>query len=299
MKLIIRADDLGYTELYNEASFAVFSEGVATAADVMCDTPGSIDALKRLRDYPWISVGWHTHMWGTPLAEPILVPTLYDRETGHFRTDVLTAEDVDYDQALYECRMQMSMFHEYLGKAPDTVTMITDVDSPFCRAMRTVVKENGIAYRYYPIDGEFDGVKLDISKDEKWNRCKIESFLDMETMRGVFTDSISEQMEQYDPLDYYLNRSSKMFEGDKDRILLQCWHPGIVDYYVENLGDRTPRAKNFLLVRPRDLHALCSDEIKEWIVEKRIELVNQRDALYGTREYQNHLREIGSRLFFR
>ena len=30
--------------------------------------------------------------------------------------------------------------------------------------------------------------------------------------------------------------------------------------------------------------------------EYRVELVNFRDALYGTREYQNHLRAIGSDL---
>lgn len=46
-----------------------------------------------------------------------------------------------------------------------------------------------------------------------------------------------------------------------------------------------------------DVHALCSPEVKGWLQEHKIELVNLRDALYGTHEYQNHLRAVGSELY--
>lgn len=55
--------------------------------------------------------------------------------------------------------------------------------------------------------------------------------------------------------------------------------------------------EQFPAIRIQDVHALCSEELKNWIRENRIELVNFRDALYGTKEYQNHLRNIGSDLF--
>jgi chitin disaccharide deacetylase len=51
-----------------------------------------------------------------------------------------------------------------------------------------------------------------------------------------------------------------------------------------------------ILARPADAEALCSDRLKNWIRQNRVELVNFRDALYGTREYQNHLTPIGSDL---
>ena len=38
------------------------------------------------------------------------------------------------------------------------------------------------------------------------------------------------------------------------------------------------------------MHALCSSELREWVEKNNIELVNFRDALYGTKEYQNHLK---------
>ena len=36
--------------------------------------------------------------------------------------------------------------------------------------------------------------------------------------------------------------------------------------------------------------------MKQWIIDNRIELVNHRDVLYGTHEYQNYLKMTGSPL---
>jgi chitin disaccharide deacetylase len=44
---------------------------------------------------------------------------------------------------------------------------------------------------------------------------------------------------------------------------------------------------------------MCDTRLKNWIKQHRIELVNFRDALYGTGDYQNHLRTIGSDLYMR
>ena len=77
---------------------------------------------------------------------------------------------------------------------------------------------------------------------------------------------------------------------------MNAWHPGYVDYFVYQEGDYGPSALNYIAIRTVDVHALCSDEVKGWIREHGIELVNFRDALFGRREYQNHLKGIGSDL---
>ena len=100
MKLIIRADDVGYTDVCNIGAFETRGNGLVTAADVMLETPGAEDALRRLKDMPWISTGWHTHFWGSPLLAPARVPSLYDPRTGHFRTDIARAADVVYEEIL-------------------------------------------------------------------------------------------------------------------------------------------------------------------------------------------------------
>ena len=43
-KLIIRADEVGYTEVCNIGTFETFHHGYATTADVMLDAPGIEDA---------------------------------------------------------------------------------------------------------------------------------------------------------------------------------------------------------------------------------------------------------------
>ena len=58
-----------------------------------------------------------------------------------------------------------------------------------------------------------------------------------------------------------------------------------------------PRARQFVIGRTQDVAALCDPRLHDWLKDNRIELVNFRDALYGTREYQNHLRNTGSDLY--
>lgn len=119
MKLVIRADDVGYTDVCNIGAFETIDNGVVTSADVMLDCPGTEDALRRLKDRPWISVGWHAHFWGAPVLDPGSVPTLYDPSRNGFRKDLRELEDVDYDEALAECRTELDRCVNILGKAPD------------------------------------------------------------------------------------------------------------------------------------------------------------------------------------
>ena len=48
-----------------------------------------------------------------------------------------------------------------------------------------------------------------------------------------------------------------------------------------------------------DLQFLHSQQLRDWIKANKIELINHRDALFGTHEYQNRLRFTGSDLFMR
>lgn len=63
-----------------------------------------------------------------------------------------------------------------------------------------------------------------------------------------------------------------------------------------NEGEPGDFARHFDSVRYQDINTLCSEDFKNWIREKKIELVSFTDAMYGTRNYQNHLVEAGSSL---
>lgn len=301
MKLVVRADDVGYSKVCNIGSFETLDNGIVTSMDIMLDTPGTVDALERLRDYPWISVGWHTHFWGTPLLGKEKVPTLFDASRGGFRTD-LDSEEVDFEEALAECRAEMELCVRVLGRAPDVGGSMLPVDTVFGRALMQVHEE-------YHIVTDFMGKDLggpDRREDAKgkwadrkiyargiWEYCR--PLRERPLMQDGWTDSIS-ALTAYDPIRFYTEDESGLLQVEKDSITVHAWHPGYVDYYVYRRGDYSAQARCFKDIRTVDVHALCSESVKDWIRENRIELVNMRDALYGTKEYQNHLRAIGSRL---
>lgn len=299
MKMIIRADDVGYTDIHNVGTFETIDNGVVTSADIMLDSPGTVDALERLKNYPWISVGWHTHFWGAPVLGSEKVPSMYDKTRNGFRKNLFSAEDVVFEEALAECRAQLERCVKILGRAPDTGS--ARGNSTFSRAMQQACDEYGLVGNFMTqlnAEGFLPAGMLPMPVEERWASRKIIAPSPMDAVKELMGDSLS-GIEAYNPILFYTEDRGKFSEMPEDCTVMTAWHPGYVDYYVYRLGDYGPLARNFITARTVDVMALCSDELKNWIKEKGVELVNFRDALYGTREYQNHLRQVNSNLAVR
>lgn len=293
MKMIIRNDDVGYSEVNDLGMFETLDQGVSTACDVMLESPGTEKVLQKLRNYPWISIGWHSHCWNAPVLGAKEVPSLVIPKTGRFRHDLHTAADVEYGELVMEFRAQIERCISILGKAPDVCA--GDVEpTAFNRAQKQVCEEYGIVTGF---SNHVDNpLETPIYADAKWSDRKI-YFMDPGiAYRDILTDSIKEQ-QSYDPVKYYTENRFHIEKFPEDAVLVQAWHPGYLDYFVYKEGDYGSGAMMFTSIRVQDVHALCSQELKHWIRANKIELVNFRDALYGTKEYQNHLRNIGSDLF--
>lgn len=291
-KMIVRADDVGYTHIYNLGTFEAIDDGIVTSADVMLESPGTIEALKLLKERPWISVGWHSHFWFCPLLPREKVSSLLNPSTDRFRSDLHEASDIVKSELEAECHAQMKRCLEVLGRVPDT-TDLTENDSPFNEVKQKICDEYGIVY-HFATKSSHGGIA---NPKAMWADRHILIPAPVNAYKEIFTESLIGQYENYDPIRYYLDDPDKMLELGDDVIFEQSWHPGYVDYTVYKEGDNGSRAKYFTSVRVEDVHALTSDTLKDWIKEHRIELMNFRDALYGTREYQNHLRAIGSDLY--
>lgn len=294
-KIVVRIDDIGYTDINNIGAFEAFDHGVGTAADVMLDTPGTIDALERLKNYPWLSIGWHTHFWGKPVLDADKVKSLVDPKRAHFISDILTTDDFDEEELRAEMRAQLDRCVRILGKAPET-SQNMGPESKFSRIKREVCREYGIVTDFaYGVRGHGEQTEY-VAPSEKWREKDVYWMSPGPAYEKLRNDSLS-AMGAYDPVKYYTEDRGGMNALPEGAVAGQAWHPGYVDYYMCREGDRGPNARNFLECRPIDTHALCSEELKRWIRENHIELLSFRDALYGTRDYQNHLRSIGSDLY--
>ncbi len=321
-KLIVRADDVGHSSVCNIGSFETIENGVVTSADVMLDSPGTEDALERLKAFPWISVGWHMHMWGAPVLDAREVPSLVEKSgefTGRFRLDLRDAADVVHGEAVKELRAQLDRCIRILGRVPDTGGGARG-SSPWGTAVKQVTDEYGLVYDFFSSPATPAAYVERIAAaqkageewarhypatprpaqpaDPKWAGRKIVNVAGTTAYIDLLTDSISKVEKDYDPVRFYTEDRAGILKYPEDTIAMQSWHPGYVDYYVYRLGERgnRARAQQFVVGRTQDVAALCDVRLKSWIKENLIELVNVRDALYGTREYQNHLRRIGSDL---
>ena len=122
-KMIVRADDVGYTHVFNLGTFEAIRNGVVTSADIMLESPGTVEALTLLKDMQWISVGWHTHFWCSPILPTERVPSLLIPGTDRFRHDILTTDEISADELEAECHAQMKRCIQILGRAPDTTNL--------------------------------------------------------------------------------------------------------------------------------------------------------------------------------
>jgi predicted glycoside hydrolase/deacetylase ChbG (UPF0249 family) len=297
MKLVVRADDYGFTKIYNDSLLKTIENGIVTTVDLMLDTPGMEDACEQIKRYPWISVGWHTHFYWKPVLDPAQVSSLMNPETGRFKERVVMQNDIVFEEALAECRAQVEKCIRIMGKAPD----VTDMhDSLFEKARRQVCDEYGIIYNFaekhtkevHIVKDLVDGHQMKSGTphypDEKYKSLDIYFPNDLHSLKYVHQDSAAAFL-NYDPVQYYIDDPDHMAER---KVAVQAWHPGYCDEFMRLMYDNPL----FNATRPIDLYALCSDKIKAWVRDNNVELVNYRDAIHGTREYQNHLKAIGSDL---
>lgn len=291
-KMIIRADDVGYTHVANIGTFEAIKNGVVTSADVMLESPGTVEALTLLKDMGWISVGWHSHFWCSPVLPVDKVQSLLIPGTDRFRHDLMETSDFDTSELEAECHAQINRCIQILGRAPDT-TDLADAETAFNLVKRKICDEYGIAYHFAVKQGH-GSVEKPL---EKWADRKIYVPAPVNAYKEAHNESVTDQYEKYDPVSYYVDDPDHLLELGDDVIVSQSWHPGYVDYFVYKQGDYGPRAKYFTAVRTEDVAALTSDRLRNWLKEHKIELINFRDALYGTNEYQNYLHSIDSDLY--
>ncbi len=282
MKLVMRADDVGYTSVHNIGTIKSIEDGLITSADVMLDCPGTVEILEWLKEHPWISVGWHSHLWGSPVADPHRVPSMIN-ESGRFvgRHDRKEKNQIKYEEALIELRAQMDRCVEILGRVPDTAPAPMD-DSDLSKAIAEIVHEYGIAVDFMSMNmmGNYSAAS------DRFISKNIHCVDPQNQYKGAIK---YDEGNVYNPMNFYRDFvSSDMFESNN--IYVTPWHPGYLDELVLSESSMT-------WCRVIDVKFLCSEEFKTYIHDHKIELVNFRDAIYDTREFQNHLKLLNSDLY--
>jgi hopanoid biosynthesis associated protein HpnK len=90
-RLILNADDLGWSQGVNDAVCDLYDEGIITSTSLMVGAPAAPDAVARVEHRPGLAVGLHLTLVGGPsLLPPQTIPHLVDRR-GWFSSNCLQA----------------------------------------------------------------------------------------------------------------------------------------------------------------------------------------------------------------
>ncbi len=246
-KVIIRADDLGYSEAINYGIAKTVKEGLIKSVGFMTNMPYSKQGWDLIRDYP-ICLGQHTNICvGKPLTDPKLIPSICG-ENGMFKSSKeyrRTKEDfVVLDEVILEIEAQYQRFKEIAGREPDYFEGHAVASDNFFKGLEIVAKRHGLDYLGFALAGPitFRNTNLKVS---------------MKSME-----------ENYNPWEALKKFSLNDYKDDECGMFV-C-HPGWLDDFILNNSSLT-------INRTKEVAMLCDLDIRKWLVDNDVELVTYND----------------------
>ncbi len=119
VKLIVNADDFGYTERVSAGIVRAHRDGIVSATTLMTNAPHTDGAAKLARATPSLDVGVHLVVtFDRPTSDVARLRTLVDSHGRFFGPKELLERDIDREEALLEYRAQYRKARQLLGRAP-------------------------------------------------------------------------------------------------------------------------------------------------------------------------------------
>lgn len=252
-RLLIRADDLGFSEGVNYGIAKSVRDGIIRTVGIMPNMPDVRHGLDLLKGID-VCFGQHTNICvGRPITEPKLIPSIC-QENGEFKTskEYQTAfkEGKDFvvlDEAILEIEAQYQRFVELTGRVPEYFECHAVSSDNFCKALEIVAKRHGLDYLPYDFGGNpvmFQHTKL---------------YMSVDGMHGGD-----------DPLENLKREASREY-GEDECLMFVC-HPGYLDDYIL-------RKSSLTALRPKEVAMCIASETKQWIAENDIRVITYKDLV--------------------
>lgn len=246
-KLLIRADDLGFSEGINYGIEKSVKEGIIRTVGIMVNMDATEHGINLLKDTE-ACFGLHTNICvGKPLTDPKLIPSLVD-ENGYFkssRTYRSAKEDfVVLDEVLLEVEAQYLRYVELMGDKPHYFEGHAVMSDNFFKAMEMIAKKYNCDY-----------LPVSFTGSTKFRNSIL--YASMDSMKP-----------DYNPFESL--KRDVLKEYDNNGICMFVCHPGYLDAYIL-------KTSSLLYPRTLEVEMVCSDEIKQWLVDNHIEVITYDD----------------------
>jgi len=254
MKLIVKADDLGFTEGINLGIIKSHKDGIVTSTALMTNMPAAAHGVKLAKDYPALCLGQHTNfVIGRPVSDPKDVPSLVESD-GNFISSKKSREKIaqgidpipNYEEAFKEAEAQTLKFYELTGRFPEYL-------EGHAIASPTLGKVyNALAKKYNLVHISHNDVSLNYRVTKAPERG--------ESIYPWYEKGLS-------PETFFTSGACKLLGKE---LALAVVHPGYLD---KEIFDRS----SFTQVRVWDLYATTHPDTLKWVADNNIELVSYRE----------------------
>ena len=247
IQLIIRADDIGYSEAVNYGIEKSVKDGLIRSAGLMPNMPAAAHGLKLLEG-TGICIGQHTNLClGKPCADPKLIPSLLDEE-GNLKSSQTYREAwkkgeefTVLEEMVLEIEAQYLRFKELVGHEPGYFEGHAVMSKNLFKGLEIVAEKYGLKYNAMSFEGpgSFNGKPIAI--------CS------MESMRA-----------DYDP---WQSLKNAVLNARPDMPNVFVCHPGYLDDFILNNSSLT-------INRTKEVAMLCDPAVKDWLAEQAVELIS-------------------------
>jgi predicted glycoside hydrolase/deacetylase ChbG (UPF0249 family) len=245
-KILVRADDLGYSEAFNYGLARAVKSGIVRSVGVMPNMEWAEHGVRLLVGTDVIFTVHANICQGRPLTDPRLIPSLVD-ETGEFKDKEIyraTKEDfVVLEEAVMEVEAQYLRLVELTGRKPYMVEAHAVPSNNFNKAIVIVAQKYGVEHLKFGPRGPMMG-------------------------KYTFKFSMDSGNPDYNPFESF--KKAALQPMAEDEACLMVLHPGFVDAYVLDTSYITT-------ARAREVAFAINPEVPKWCEENGVQLLTYAD----------------------
>lgn len=249
-RIVIRGDDLGWTEAINYGIAKSVIDGVIRSVGLMPNMPAARHGLELLKGVP-VCYGQHTNICvGKPVTDPKLIPSICG-EDGEFkpsrayREAAKRGEDfVVLDEVIMEIDAQYKRFVELTGEQPHYFEGHAVASDNFFKGLEIVAERYSLPYLAFAPSGPV-----------RFKNTTLYSTM----------DSMSPN---YDPFES-LKRAALKDYGSNACAMFVC-HPGYLD-------DEILRKSSLTIPRTQEVAMSIDPATRQWLNDNEVEVITYDD----------------------
>ncbi|MDR1901312.1 MAG: ChbG/HpnK family deacetylase [Treponema sp.] len=258
-KLIVVADDFGFSEAFNYGVISGFERGIVTTASLMSNMEAAVHAAALARMHPRLCVTQHTNLvQGYCCADPTLIPSIAQGDRKFYRSGEYKGDGVmkkgngtrvaDTADVKRETVAQLERFKALMGYYPMHLEGHSIIQEGIMKAYAEVGEERGI-----------HAMTFDDRSQKGF--LPAHEFIGDEDINLLMKDYYSTGLTP----DMLIGILGCIKKNPHEVNIMHC-HPGYVDSYIMDNS-------TLVLPRCRDLQTLCDTRVKEFIDREGIELI--------------------------